>query len=221
MSEEYDDVDEYVIVQENEESSNRPFLVAAGALVGILLLSLLCLGAVRLFGGGGDDGTPVADESSLMTATSISATNEAIATQNSFVTQTIVAMKLTDEAPTATPTATEIPPTNTPTNTPSPTPTDTPVVQEGEEPETDVTPNIAATQVFEGLNTATPASGVGGTGGLVVGSGTPTGGGTAVGGGTTTGTGTLPQTGISMWEALAAAFGLLFIFIVARRLRAS
>lgn len=214
------DLNDEFIIEEDEGPSNRPFLVAAGSLLGLLVLSLICLGAVRTLGIGGG-GTPAEDpaviaqnESIAATATSISATNEAIAQQNELVTQTIVALTETAAAPTETPTPSPTM-TNTPTPEPSPTPTETPVVAEGEEGEAGeegeegeaagdgglatATPNLAATEIFSGLNTATPIGGPG------------TGGGT--------GGGTLPETGLPLWGALVAALGLLLVLFGARRLR--
>ncbi len=211
------DLNDEFIIAEDEGPSNRPFLVAAGSLLGLLVLSLICLGAVRTLNLGGN-GTPQEDPAVIAqqnaiaaTATSISATNEAIAQQNELVTQTIIALTATAAAPTETPTPSPTA-TNTPTAEPSPTPTETPVVgEEGEEGEGEegegeadglatATPNLAATEIFSGLNTATPV-----------------GGGSGSGGGT--GGGTLPETGIPLWGGLVAALGLLLVLFGARRLR--
>lgn len=217
MSDEFDDE---ILLDDDDGGSSRPFLLTAGALIGIMLLSLACLAIFNLIGGGGEEvatteeGTAVSevDSESAATATAISATNEAIMTANAFVTQTIESITLTAEAPTNTPTNTPEPPTNTPTNTPTTTPTTTPVV-EGEEGEgtgeTDADsaeePNSGATSIFDGLNTATPtsSSGAGGSSG-----------------GNTSNPATLPETGISLWGGLAAAFGLILLIVVARRARA-
>jgi hypothetical protein len=208
------DLNDEFIIEEDEGPSNRPFLVAAGSLLGLLVLSLICLGAVRTLNLGGN-GTPQEDPAVIAqqnaieaTATSISATNEAIAQQNELVTQTIIALTATAAAPTETPTPSPTA-TNTPTTEPSPTPTETPVVSDegdGEEGDSEAdglataTPNLAATEIFSGLNTATP-----------VGSGPISGGGT--------GGGTLPETGVPLWGGLVAALGLLLVLFGARRLR--
>jgi type II secretory pathway pseudopilin PulG len=217
------DSDEFII-EEDEGPSNRPFLVAAGSLLVLLIVSMLCLGAVRNFGLG-NAGTVAEDPEAIAqqlaigaTATAISATNEAIAAQNELVTQTIVALTATAAAPTSTPTPSPSP-TNTPTMTPSPLPTETPVVdlgegEEGEEGGGDAggtagdglataTPNLAATEIFSGLNTATPVGG--GSGGS--------------GGSGGTGGGSLPETGIPLWGAMLGALGLLLVLVGARRLR--
>lgn len=212
------DSDEFII-EEDEGPSNRPFLVAAGSLLVLLIISMACLGAVRNFGLGAatvaqEDPEAIAQQLAVgATATAISATNEAIAAQNELVTQTIVALTATAGAPTSTPTPSPSP-TNTPTMTPSPLPTETPVVEVEEEDEGDegstagdglatATPNLAATEIFSGLNTATPVTG-GGSGGS---------------GGT--GGGSLPETGVPLWGAILGALGLLLVLVGARRLRTS
>ncbi|MCA9979483.1 MAG: hypothetical protein KDD89_01565, partial [Anaerolineales bacterium] len=122
------DLNDEFIIEEDEGPSNRPFLVAAGSLITLLVLSLVCLGAVRTLGIGGgsdpaEDPEVIAQQASIAeTATAISATNEAIAEQNALVTQTIIALTATAAAPTQTPTPSP-PPTKTPTATPSPSPT--------------------------------------------------------------------------------------------------
>lgn len=221
MSDNFDEFDDEFILDDEAGGGSRTFRLTAGALVGVLLISLLCYGAFSFLGGGEEEGTAVAvDTSTAATATSISATNEAVATYNSFVTQTIESMEMTANAPTATFTPTPLPPTSTPAPTATPVPTETPVLESSPTAEGDTggdqtaggdaTPNAAATSIFAGLNTATPSSGgSGGTGGT-------SGGGTGGGGTTPT---ALPQTGISMWEGLLAAVGLLALVFVARRLR--
>jgi hypothetical protein len=104
-----------------EESSNRPFLIIAGILGGIMLLSLLCIVAFALarpmITGGANRQTQAAE---------INLQNTSVARG---VSMTAVALQWTATAsPTVPPTATETPaPTNTLvvaqqiTNTPSPT----------------------------------------------------------------------------------------------------
>ncbi len=208
MADQDPDLFEEFVIEEEETPSNRPFLLAAGGLIAIFVLALLCLGVYQIFFNGSEDPTAVADNGIAATATSISATNEAIETQNAFDTQTLAAMELTSQAPTATPT---LAPTNTPQPSPTPTATATPVIQtegEGEEPE--------ATSVFEEEElTATPEEAGAGEGD----DGSATSGDIA---GSNANTGeTLPQTGISVWGGLSAALGLLLIILVSRRLRTS
>lgn len=215
MSEEFEDE---ILLDDDEGGSNRPFILTAGALIGVMVVALLCYAIFNAFGGvePTTDGEEVAqiDNGGAATATSISATNEAIATMNSFVTQTIESITLTASAPTETPTSTPVPPTNTPTATATATPTETPVVEDGEveddgaaEEEDGSDTNAAATSIFQGLNTATP---------------TPIGssGGSGSGSSGSSGSGTLPETGISLWGGLAAAFGLLMLIVIVRRIRA-
>ncbi len=204
MAEQDPDLFEEFVIEEEEAPSNRPFLLAVGALLGVLLVALLCLGVYQIFFDSGD-GTEVATDNGLAaTATSISATNEAIETQNAFVTQTIVAMDLTAQAPTATPT---LPPTSTPRPEPTDPPTATPVVQS----EADEATAAAATSMAAAPEEETPESGGettgdSGTAGDVSASNANTGG-------------TLPNTGVPVWGGLTAALGLLLIILVARRLR--
>ncbi|MCB0036321.1 MAG: hypothetical protein KDE51_19955, partial [Anaerolineales bacterium] len=118
MSEEFEDE---IILDDDEGGSNRPFILTAGALIGVMVVALLCYAIFNSFGGvdtsTGEEEIAQTDNASAATATSISATNEAIATMNSFVTQTIESITLTASAPTETPTSTPVPPTNTPTAT--------------------------------------------------------------------------------------------------------
>lgn len=203
--------EEFVIEEEEAEtSSNRPFILAAGGLVAILLTALLCLAVYQFFFNGDQEADAVADSAIAITATSISATNEAIETQNAFVTQTLVAMEMTAQAPTSTPT---LQPTATPSPPPTATPTATPVVQADEEAdgataeadgaEEGEESAAAPTSIFNDQNTATPEAA---TAGDVSASNANT-------------AEALPETGISLWGGLAAALGLFFILLVARRLR--
>ncbi len=99
---EFDDDD--FLVEDEEESSNRPFILAVMGLVGVLLITVVVLGLYMTFAGGSNEptATEVANEvnaEQAATATHISATNEAILTQNAKVTQTLEARQMTDEAP--------------------------------------------------------------------------------------------------------------------------
>lgn len=201
--------EEFIVEEEEETQSNRPFIFALSGLVGILLLSLLCLGAYQIFFAGDGDGTPVADVSDdiAATATIISATNEAIETQNALVTQTLVAMELTAQAPTATFTPTP-PPTNTPTPIPSATPTATEVVDPGTDDDGE-DGNEDATPVFDDDGDQT---GDGGSDETV--------GSADVSANTSGSAEELPETGLSIWAGVIAALGLLVLMVVARRLRA-
>lgn len=197
MSEDFSDD---FIIEEEEQGANRTFLIIAGSLVGVLILIIACV-ALFAFINRGNNAEEIA---------AIETANAMVATQNARVTETIVAMELTANAPTATFTPSPSPPpTDTPTATPEPT--DTAVVQTPETAEPGdgtltVTPNLAGTQIFGGdggtFATSTPISGTG-TGGT----------------GTGTGTDTLPQTGVSTAGAVAIGLLLVVVLVVARRLR--
>jgi cytoskeletal protein RodZ len=94
-----------------EESSNRTFIIAAGAIGGLLILSMICLGVYALII------APAQQESRIAQATDIVAENTRVAQS---LTQTAQASRAS-----ATPTATDSP---TPTETSVPTSTPTQVV---------------------------------------------------------------------------------------------
>jgi LPXTG-motif cell wall-anchored protein len=210
MSEDFSDD---FIIEEEEEGANRTFLIIAGSLVGVFILIILCVALFAILNR--------TDTSNQIAA--IETENAETAAQNARVTETIVAMELTDQAPTATFTPS---PTTPPTNTPTalPEPTETAVVQTpgAEEPEAtgisldggtttvtpnpDETPNIAGTQIF------------GGDGGVFV-TGTPITGTGAGGTGSGSGSETLPQTGVTTVGLVAIGLMLIVGIVVARRLR--
>lgn len=228
MSEDFSDD---FIVEEEEQGANRTFLIIAGALVGVFILIILCVGLFAVLNR--------TDNSAQIAA--IETENAETAQQNARVTETIVAMELTAQAPTATFTPS---PSPEPTDTLVPTaaPTDTPVVQTPEGGEegtgisldggtTTVTPNPDGSGVSldGGTTTVTPnADGTsifGGSGGTFV-TGTPiagTGaggsGGTGSGSGSGSGSESLPQTGISTVGLVAIGLLLVVGLVVARRLR--
>ncbi|MFZ0546587.1 MAG: hypothetical protein WAM60_14165 [Candidatus Promineifilaceae bacterium] len=196
MSEDFSDD---FIIEEEEQGTNRTFLIIAGSLVLLLILIVACVAGFALLNRS-DNNDQIA---------AIETENAQTAAQNARVTETIVAMELTAQAPTATFTPSPtVPPTNTPTSTPEPT--DTAVVQTpetggGGDGTATVTPNIAGTQIF-------------GDGGTFA-TGTPITGTGAGGTGTGTGTETLPQTGVTTAGLVAVAFLLVAVVFVARRLR--
>lgn len=204
MSEEF-------IVQDQERGAGSPFLILAGILGAVFFLAIVCIGAVLLSRGTGDETDPSAEGTRI----AVVSTNEAIMTQNAFVTQTLIARTMTAAAPTNTntpaPTAT-ITPSPTATNTPLPTPTETPVIStdDGTEVAEGPTPT---TSIF-----GTPIFGTGGTGAtptpVVVTGGTGSTGGTGGGG-------TLPQTGMPLWGIIGLGAGLIVLIGVIRRLRTS
>ena len=195
-----------------EESGSSPFRMLAAALVGILLLAVLCVGGLALLNSRGD-GSNGEQAGFNATSTAIANINATTIALNENVTATIAAMETEAAMPTNTPTRTPIPPTNTPIPTNTAGPTDTPVVSEVDETGT---PDAVATSIFGGTPGNTPTAIPGGTGGT---GGTGSTGGT--GGTGNTGGGTLPSTGFGIGEALLVAAILVMVFVAARRLRSS
>ncbi len=105
------------IVEDQERSAGSPFLILAGILGAIFFLAVVCIGAVLLTRGDDNETDPAAEGTRI----AVVSTNEAIMTQNAFVTQTLIARTMTAAAPTNTST-----PLPTATNTPPPTATNTP-----------------------------------------------------------------------------------------------
>ena len=201
MSEEFSDD---FIIEEEEQGANRTFLIIAGSLVGLFILIIACVAIYAFLQRDNREGEIAEIENA----------NATTAAQNALVTQTIIAMEMTANAPTSTFTPSPTPlPTDTPTATPEPT--DTAVVQTPETAEPGegdgtltATPNLAGTQIFGGdggtFATSTPISGTGA-------------GGTGTGSGT--GSDTLPQTGVTTAGAVAIGLGLIAVLFIARRLR--
>jgi hypothetical protein len=195
MSEDFSDD---FIVEEESAGTNRNFLVIAGSLIGLFIIITAC---VLIYALTQRDGA--SNDDAVNTRVALNATTEA---ENALVTQTIIAQTAAAETVAAMPTEE---PTETPTPEPTdtPQPTDTPVVQAPEEatsetPEATETPNLAGTSIF----------GDGGTFGS-----TPT----PVPGAVGSDGGTLPQTGVSVLGVVGIAIGLLFLLVIARRLRTS
>lgn len=116
-----------------EETSNRTFLIVAGILGGIVLLSLVCLAVFGLFILPGQQATRLAAEAT--------ATAQAVQVEQAL-TATALSISLT-QAPLATPTFTETPP-------PSPTP----VLAQPTGTPPSVTPNPATATVAAALTQA-------------------------------------------------------------------
>ena len=175
-------------------ANRRPFLTAVGILLTIFVLAVICSATLLLTRGSGDGGN-------TQEIAAIETQNAVIAVTNAAVTQTIAAMETEAARPTNTP---QPPPTNTPRPTNTPLPTNTPVVQQAEEEPTGTpTADLSGTSVFSGgagSNTPTPIAALNG------GSGSDS---------------SLPQTGIETWGILVAAFGLVAVLVIARRLRSS
>lgn len=145
--------------QSLEAGQASPFAILLAALLGVLVVAILCTGGVLLFRNG--------DQAEVSgTSTAIAQANATTLAQNAMVTQTIAALETEAARPTNTPTSTPVPPTDTPTATNTPEPSPTAVV---EAPEATPTQNIFGTSIFGG--TPTPIAGTGDNG-------TGTGGGT-------------------------------------------
>ena len=138
----------------SEAGQASPFAILLAALLGILVLALICTGAVFLLRGGGQ-------EDISATSTAIAEANATTLAENARVTQTIAAMETEAARPTETPTDTPVPPTSTPTTTGTPSPTSTAVVTVTVE--ATPTPNLFGTSIFGG-NTVTPLPGAPGPG---------------------------------------------------------
>ena len=236
FDDEIDELDEIVIESREEGGSSRPFLLSLLGLLGLGVGAFLCLAIFQWFGFGGSTQPEVTDDMLTVTAqvVAIVQTNEAVATQNVFVTQTI-------EAREATATANAVLPTNTPDATETPVPTSSPPPaassggSSGDDTNADAGSGTGDTDNSSGNNAD------GGTGtGANTGSGSNDGTDTSAGGnsdsgntnadngsGGTSGTADdqtalpeqLPNTGFSVGGTLALAFGLLILLFGARRLR--
>lgn len=142
-----------------ESGQASPFAILLAALLGILVLAVLCTGGVLLVRSG-------QQVEMSGTSTAIAVANATTIAENELVTQTIAAIETEAARPTNTPTNTPVPPTDTPAPTDTPEPSPTPVVQEVD---ATPTPSLFGTDIFN--RTPTPVTGAGE-------SGTGTGGGT-------------------------------------------
>lgn len=135
-----------------ESGQASPFAILLAALLGILVLAVLCTGGVLFFRDGqqADIGA---------TSTAIAQANATTLAQNAQVTQTIAALETEAAMPTETPTSTPEP-TDTPTPTDTPEPSPTAVLEDAE---ATPTPNLFGTSIFDA--TPTPVGGVAGTNG--------------------------------------------------------
>lgn len=119
FDDDYDELDE-IVLEEEGSRSNRPFFLSLLGLISVAILAPLCL-VISQLSGFISEPTPSVD---MLTREAnvafIVATNEAVATLNAYVTQTV-------DARNATSTAIANQPTETPTPTITPTPTNTAV----------------------------------------------------------------------------------------------
>ncbi|MFO7540728.1 MAG: hypothetical protein R6X32_22035 [Chloroflexota bacterium] len=191
--------EEYLIEEEEGGGSagSRTFTILAGIASAVLLLGLICIAAIMF--------TRQQDTTQADAVAMRETENAIILVTNEAVTRTIEAMETEAARPTETPTSTPEP---SPTNTPEPT--ETPVVLPVDEEEETATPDSLATAIaeadFEDDDVTPGAPGVPGASA------------TAVPG---TGVDTLPDTGINTLGIIVAAFMLLGLSVVARRLRSS
>ena len=99
--------EEFIIEDEEESTGRSPFALAVAALIGLLVLALVCIVGASLLGGDGEEDLNATSQAIV----SINQTTEA---QNAFVTQTLVAIAaaetqeaLATDTPTPTPMSVE------------------------------------------------------------------------------------------------------------------
>ncbi len=222
-----DDFLEFDDGQSSEGSSaNRPFLLAAGGLVVVLILAVICTFFVYTQNQGNRNEEVAAIETQ----------NAETNIENTAVAQTVTAMAAeAQQVPTDTPAP---PATNTPvpTLTATPAPTETPVVAQAEEAgegeedaeatsgeggEVDGTEGDGTVAEGEEGAAGSDASADGSTDSSTDGSTAATGSGDdrdepALGG---SGEDALPQTGLETWSAALLALFFVGVLVAARRLR--
>ncbi|MCP4426209.1 MAG: LPXTG cell wall anchor domain-containing protein [Chloroflexi bacterium] len=186
--------EDFIIEEESGEDSpsRRPFLIAVGILLTILILAIICSAATLSIRNNRGRSNGNAEQIAARETE-----NAAILANNEAVTATIAAMETEQALPTETPTA---PATNTPTPTNTPRPTNTPVVRPSGDDEVTETPEPSSADADGTADTPTPIAPLSGTNG---GSDDDA----------------LPQTGIETWGALVAGLALVAILFAARRLR--
>ncbi len=187
--------EDFIIEEGGETPSNRrPFLIAVGVLLSILVISVICSVSVLNARNNGENGGNAEEIAAIETQNAITEL------ANQSVTQTIIAMETEEARPTETPPP---PATNTPAPTNTLRPTNTPVIRPADDADGTATPELedgADSSAETGADTPTPVAPLGGANG---GSDDEA----------------LPQTGIGTWSALVAALGLIAVLIAARRLR--
>ena len=190
--------DDYYDADEGGSSSGRPFLIAVGGLLLVLVLGILCTAAIlSARSAKTDNGEAIA---------AIETQNAIISVTNMAVTAAINATQTAEAQPTITPL-----PTNT--NTPEPaTATATPVVSEEE--------TAVAEEVQEGTAVATVDSTEGAEAVIDLG-GTNTPTPTPLSSVEAGKDSSLPQTGLETWGIIALGAILVIVLLGARRLRAS
>lgn len=223
----HDDLDE-IIIDDDPTASNSPFLITLLGLIGFAVLSFLCLG---IYSFANPAAAPTLSAEVIAQETEIAQiviTNEAVATQNFYVTQTLDAREANANAtataiasiPTETPTPTKTP--VPPTATPSPTPDEASEDEDGEgETEGAEAADDDDGSAIAGSERTTSENVDGSTTGNDV-SGTSGSGSTAaadVDSSAAASPEQLPNTGFSIASTLAMAMGLLIILFGARKMR--
>ncbi len=194
---------------EGASRNNSPFYKAAGLLLFIFFLSLLCGGTYYVMRGGdsssSSDGDGDGNSEVSAEVAAIETRNALVEVTNAAVTQTIIAMEI-EAATTPTPAVT---PTNTPEMEPSKTsfPTSTPLFETATPSSDDSDSGDGGDSGDNGdsdsntvLYTPTPIPGLSGDGSGSTG-------------------GALPETGIGAWTAALVALGLIGLFMGARKMR--
>ncbi|MFT7587295.1 MAG: LPXTG-motif cell wall-anchored protein [Cellvibrionaceae bacterium] len=217
--EELDDFDE-IVIDNNNSPSNRPFILSLLGLFVVGLGAFLCLGIFNLVNVPSSP-TPSAEMlTQEVEIAKIVQTNEAVATQNFYVTQTLEAR---DANAAATETAVANIPTETPIPTATPAPTNAPSpaadpasseIESGESSETEgaEAPSIAPSErtTSENVDASSEESisdnNVDSTAADVSSS-------------SASSPEQLPETGFSIVNTLALAIGLLILLFGARKMR--
>lgn len=219
--------DDFIIEEEEQASGNRPFLIAAGALLTVFILAAACTGILLINRDGGEN--PATAEAIAVRETE----NAVILATNAAVTETVAAMETEEAQPTETPQPTA---TNTPEPTETAAPTNTPVVagegdtaesgvEGADDAEAEATANVSGTSVFDEEADAEDGEGSGADGaegaagedgdGEDGSESTPT----PIPAEGTAEEDALPETGINTWGAIVAAMALIGVLMMARRLR--
>jgi hypothetical protein len=220
-----EDFSEDFVIEGEEEGSGRPFLITAGALIGVFIVIAACFLVYVVTQQRSDSGTSAE-------ATRITIQNATTNAQNAIVEQTRVAVEtrdvlaqLADEATaeaiaTADAEVAVLPPTSTPVVQEAAV-VDTQATAEAEQAAADAEATATAeamaaeadaTATADALAAASSGSGTGEAGQSGESSGAE-----ATGNTTTA----LPQTGVEVWLIAVIAMGMIALVFISRRLRTS
>jgi len=225
MSEDFSD--DFVIEEEEEnEGSNRSFLITAGGLIGVFIILAGCLLTYVLVQQQRDSRQSEIDERVSVNATTeannqiVEATSQAIEEQNRIAEASALATREAEATRDAEIAA--LPPTSTPepegpdaadlAATAAANALATTVAEQAQENAAATATAEALAGVGDGSGTGDGSNGTGGNDGN--GSGLDTG---SAGDGATT----LPETGVEVWLISIVAFGMIALLVVSRRLRTS